>query len=71
MLHDVPNDELGSAVSMAHDESAMVFGIASNNSVRSTLSPALTACGMSLRSPRMYAGSRLARRSGALCSRCS
>ena len=57
MLHDVPDNELGSAVAITH---ARVC-IASNNSVLSALSTALTASGMSLRSPRMYAGSRLAR----------
>ena len=54
LFHDVPDDELGSAVAMTHT------GIASNNSVRNTLSIALTDSGISLRSPRMYVGSKLA-----------
>ena len=48
--------------------SAIGFGTASRSSARNALSTELTASGISLRSPRMYAGSRLALRSGGLCS---
>ena len=41
-------------------ESAIVFGMASRSSVLKTLSTALAVSGVSLRSPSMYAGSRLA-----------
>ena len=52
---------------LMHD-SAMVFGIASSNSVRSTLSTAFCASGIFFLSPRIYAGSRLARWEGVLWS---
>ena len=48
--------------------SAMDFGIASSNSVRRTLSTAFFASGMFFLSPKIHAGSRLARWEGVLQS---